>query len=288
LVRKNLAIAAAFFSVIAGFLTACTAINQHHLLTNTGQPTTITPTPTFAGNPVIQLIYPRNKLGIDPDESVNIQSIASVSLPRYISRIELWSDGSLYKTVLNSNPNLAVMLAVQSWSSPDIGSHILRLIAYDSQGQASAPVDLDIDVASANLPSAWIAQPYSKSGEISVQTGESVTIDYWGYAATGVDHIDLWSNGLLYATDISPDHSSLIHVQHVWSSIITGHFSLYARVYDIVGKSYDSSSITIEVVDRKTPFVEIVSPGNNGQITNGQVIPIIVSASDAKGINHLE
>jgi hypothetical protein len=118
--------------------------------------------------------------------------------------------------------------------------------------------------------------------------GTAVPINYWGFASAGVDRVELWSDGQLYASDTSPDHASMLHVQHDWSPTKPGIHSLYVKVFDIIGNSANSSSLSIIVTNMDPPEVSIGSPINNDQIETGHVIPITVSASDDKGISHLE
>jgi hypothetical protein len=279
-----------FFVLLSFCGSACSPGKNNTELPITGQSGTVTPTQSTAkiGTPSVELIYPPSNYAVYPGEQISIRSFAISPPPGSVNRIELWSDGMLYSTFTNPNPGETVMLSDQIWSSKTVGSHSLNLLAYNNQGEVSAPFNFKIDVNSTNLLSAWIAQPSSTNRPITVQPDTAVPINYWGFASAGVDRLELWSDGQLYASDASPDHASLLHVQHDWVPTKPGIHSLYVKVFDIIGDSANSSSLSINVIDMYPPEVGISSPSNNEQIEAGHVIPITISASDDKGISHLE
>jgi hypothetical protein len=255
--------------------------------------TPVSPTPTVAVSstpvpgPTVQIIYPPTGTQVTAGQQIAIQSAAVA--PAGIARIDLLVDGSVYTSTANPSPASTVMAASQLWSSTVQGNHTLTVVAYDTLGRVSAPASVVVNVVGTTAPPVvWFAQPYAPTGRIVVQAGDNVLLEYWATDNAGITRMELWVDGQLYATDTNPTPSTTMHIQRNWSSDSIGDHTLFARAYDTLGQSSDSATLIIGIASASPPQVNMDSPNDGDQFPVGQTVPIEVSASDSKGITHLE
>ncbi len=247
---------------------------------------TATPIPSFPSGPSIQLIYPISSTAILVGQRTVVQSAATgVS---GLTHVDLWVDGALYASTPNPLAGGTSMSVTQLWIPPSAGAHTLAVVAYDALGRPSTPAVATVQVSSGAAPVAWIAQPYAPDGNIVLQAGDTVQLSYWGSAGAGVARLELWVDGTLAYSDANSTPSLMMNVQHVWSSNILGEHSLFVRAYDTLNQHNDSAPLVIGLTDRNPPSVRIVSPADHTQVAPGQTVPVSVSASDTKGITHIE
>ncbi len=253
-------------------------------------PSTPVPTQTTAAvlpsGPFIQIIYPASGGTVLAGQQIVVQSTASGAAG--LAHVDLWVDGALYASTANPLPGGTTMAVAQPWSTSSAGSHTLAVVAYDVLGRASLTATAILQVPSAAAPTAWFAQPYTSNNNVVLQVGDSVLLDYWGSAAAGVARLELWVDGNLVYSDSNSTSSMQMEVQHTWSSDTIGEHSLVARVYDTQNQTTDSTPLVIGLTDRNAPSATIVSPVDHSQVPAGQTVLVTVSASDTKGITHLE
>ena len=245
-----------------------------------------TSAPALPPGPFIQLIYPASGGTVLSGQQIVVQSTASGAAG--LAHVDLWVDGALYASTANPLPGGTTMAVAQPWTASASGSHTLAVVAYDLLGRASVTATTIVQVPSAAAPTAWFAQPYAPNNSVVVQVGDSVQLDYWGSAAAGVARLELWVDGNLVYSDASSTPSMMMEMQHTWSSDAIGEHSLVARVYDTQNQTTDSTPLVIGLTDRNAPSATIVSPVDHSQVPAGQTVLVTVSASDSKGITHIE
>ncbi len=255
--------------------------------TLTAAPTaTSMPTPMLAPAPVVSLLYPTAGLTVAAGQQIIIQATAAGAAG--LAHTDIWVDGAVYVSIPNALPGGTSMTVAQPWTSSVPGTHTFTALAYDNLGRVSTSTTISIQVINPAPPSAWIAQPYTPNGQIVFEAGQLIQLSYWGSAADGVSRLELWVDGQLAASNTNSGQSTTMNVQQTWSSTTIGEHTLFVRVYDMLNQTTDSAPLVIGLTDTNPPSVTLVSPANGAQLAAGSTIPVVVSASDSKGITSIQ
>jgi hypothetical protein len=255
--------------------------------TATALPTpTLAPAPTQVPAPAVSLIYPTDGLTLAAGQQLIIQATANGAAG--LAHTDIWVDGALFDSLPNAQSGGTAMAIAQPWMSYTPGTHTITVVAYDNLGATSSPATVSVQVAGQALPTVGFSQPYTANGQIVYQAGDTIQLAYWGSAAAGVQRLELWVDGQLLALDTNSSQSTTMNVEHAWTSSAPGEHSLFVRVYDLLNQTSDSNTLTIGLTDRNPPSVTLASPANGTQLNPGQTIPVVISASDSKGITSIE
>jgi hypothetical protein len=97
--------------------------------------------------PVVTIQSPEDNTQITVGQPIVVQATATGA--RDISRMELYVDGTLVGTATSPNPaGQPSLTASQPWTFQQAGPHIISVVAYTAEGQASTPAGVNITVVS--------------------------------------------------------------------------------------------------------------------------------------------
>jgi hypothetical protein len=101
----------------------------------------------------------------------------------------------------------------------------------------------------------------------------------------GVSHVELYKNGVLFATDTSSPYS------FSWNTLddANGSYTLSAKAYDAAGNVGTSNTITVtvnNVADVTAPTVSVTSPANATTLTAKNLV-ITGTAKDDTGVTEI-
>jgi hypothetical protein len=113
--------------------------------------------------PTVQITFPPTGRQVAVGTQVPIHSLSQDD--RGISRVELWSGGELVETTTSSGTERAVV-AVQHWTASEVGVFNIGVRAYDSDGQASEPVIITVQVVAT---AGEVAEPLPEEPEPPTQ-----------------------------------------------------------------------------------------------------------------------
>jgi hypothetical protein len=104
------------------------------------------------------------------------------------------------------------------------------------------------------VPSAPPIQILSPVSGLTLNAGQSITIQSIATAPAGLTRVELWVDGSLYVStsSINPATTSLA-VDQIWSSTVPGMHTLLARAFDAWGRLSQSDSIEIQIVTPTAP-----------------------------------
>jgi hypothetical protein len=93
---------------------------------------------------VIELQSPEEGFEVPVGDRVLVQSVAQDDVA--VVKSELWVDGRLYEVTSAEGEAQTMLNAIQIWEAAGLGTHTLVVRAYDSQGQLSPPVSVQVTV----------------------------------------------------------------------------------------------------------------------------------------------
>lgn len=96
-----------------------------------------------------------------------------------------------------------------------------------------------------------------------------------------VSKVEFFIDGALFSTDMTAPYS----VSWDTTSITTGSHSIIAKAYDIVN-NFNTSSVTVTVVDQTLPTTSIISPVQNANVSG--TVGINANATDDVGVSKVE
>lgn len=189
---------------------------------------------------------------------------------------------------------LALMFAANSLLTPALAMSLLNSTATDlgtggrdkffGYGLVNASAAVAAAVAAGTPPTDTTAPTVSIQSIPAGTYSGVINVAVTAADATGVDHVELYVNNVLYATD------TLAPWTFTWDTTAgsDGTKTLMAKAYDAAGNVGTSAGVSVSVVNSDTvaPTVSIQSPANGSTITKSLVIK--ATASDAVGVSTMK
>lgn len=253
---------------------------------NPNQPTVVIPTPTPGGEgnlPTVQLLAPANGAQITTNQVVAVVGLTSDDSG--ITHVEFIADNVLQDTQAPPN-NPTTFQAAFQWSSNQVGTHTLTLIAYDASNNASTPASVQIAVnADTTPPQVSILAPPSPQ---NIGLGAQLTIQTVASDAAGVTQIQMLVDNQPYSQTNSqnPQGQSPFAASFIYAANVPGTHAILFRAMDSVGNVGTSNTLTVNVADNTPPGVTTNYSRFNVR-QNEQVI-VYTNATDAAGIQRVE
>ena len=98
-------------------------------------------------------------------------------------------------------------------------------------------------------PTVAILSPASGS---QVKVGETVAVQSSATDAKGVARVELWVDGLLVRSDVSPQQQPAFSVTQEWTATILGSHSVTVKAYNATGRVSDPTTVIVNVVEEGT------------------------------------
>lgn len=233
--------------------------------------------------PVVQLLAPARNAQISVLQTVQI--VIHAASENGIARIELTDDGVPLPTESIASP-VPVYSAIIPWTPTQIGTHVLRVIAYDAQNHASPPDEVAVTVLqNARKPTSIIVYPI---GVPQIELGSLLPI--YGVATddVGVTQVDLIADNQSYTSLVAPNPAGQTTFAFTfnWHALTPGSHSFIVRAYDTLNQTTDSAPLRILVVDSQSPALGVTF--DRASAMTGEPITITVSALNVSGIQKIE
>ncbi|HEX7594683.1 MAG TPA: hypothetical protein VF429_10990, partial [Anaerolineae bacterium] len=203
-----------------------------------------------------------------------------------IARIELYDDSTLVRAENAPTPAPPVFSAIIPWTPNDLGSHVLRVVAYDLTNHASAPDEVTISVTpDTRRPTAIILYPL---GSPQVEIGTLLQIQAAAIDEVAVTQLDLLVDNQLFTSVTSPNASGLSPYPTVflWPALTPGAHTLVVRAHDNQDMTNDSAPLKVQVVDTHTPVINVTFDRTNALVN--EPITVTINALDVSGIQRIE
>jgi len=230
--------------------------------------------------PNVTLLEPENGKSFKPGDVVWLKADAQ-DADGIIKKVEFYEGGTLIGSDDSKPFNFA-------WDAVTEDSYVFSAKAIDSDGASAISQQVSIKVARefANTPpTVYLKRPKDKDHfVIDNIVLEAEASDPDGY----IDRVEFYRDGtVLLNSDLTKPFS------YQWDNIGAGTYNLKARAYDFEKGMGESKTITISVspissADNDLPNVSIYSPHAEDKFIAGQIVPIIVNASDDKSIKLVE
>lgn len=246
--------------------------------------TTLTVSQIPASIPLVQLVSPITNTQISVSQTISVSVYAAADSG--VARIELFDDTTLVHAESAPTPAPPVFSAMIPWTPTDLGNHTLRVIAYDTANQASAPDEVTVSVTpDTRRPTAVILYPL---GSPQVELGTIVQLQAAAIDEVGVTQLDLVVDNQLasYVTSPAANGQSPFPLVFSWQALTPGTHTLVVRAHDNQDQTNDSSPLRIQVVDTHTPVLSIAFDRTNA-LAN-EPISITIAALDMSGIQRVE
>ena len=245
---------------------------------------TLTSQSVPASIPIVQLVSPISNTQISISQTTYLVAFAADD--NGIARVEFYDDSTLVGTENAPSSAPAVFSAVVPWTPADLGSHVLRVIAYDTTNRASAPEDMTVSVTpDTRRPTAIILYPL---GTPQLELGSILQIQAAAIDEVGVTQLDLYVDNQLagYVTAPNAAGQSPFPTVFAWPALIPGAHTLFVRAHDNQDQTNDSGPLRVQVVDTHNPAISIAFDRTNALVNDP--ITITITALDVSGIQRVE
>ncbi len=234
--------------------------------------------------PIVQLVSPITNTQVSISQTTYVVAYAADDAG--IARIELYDDNALVHAEKAPTPAPPIFSATIPWTPAEIGSHTLRVVAYDTTNQASAPAEMPVSVTpDTRRPTVLILYPL---GTPQVELGSILQIQVSAIDEVGVKQLDLLVDDKLAAYVTSPDDGgeSPFPTIFSWQPLTPGAHTLVARAHDNQDMTNDSAPLKIQVVDTHTPALSVAYDRTNALANDP--ITVTITALDVSGIQRVE
>lgn len=203
--------------------------------------------------PLVQLTVQDPELPVSTNQHVALNVVGADN--DAIARLELYDNNVLFDRAAASEPT-TVFFNQFLWSRPAPGKHVLRAVAFDASGNASAPAELSLNVITNNrAPAVMITAP---SGFKDAEIGAPLLIQGVATDDVAVTRMELIVDNQL-VTYATPDKSGGVTpfaVAIPWTPLTTGAHNIVLRAFDNQNQSDDSLRYTVRVFDNQPPVVD--------------------------------
>lgn len=95
-------------------------------------------------------------------------------------------------------------------------------------------------------PTVMILSPASG---VQVKAGETVAIQSSATDVKGVTRVELWVDGSLVRSDVSPQQQPALSVTQDWTAAVLGSHSVTVKAYNTAGRVSDPATVTVNVIE---------------------------------------
>ncbi len=240
-------------------------------------------THTSGTSPVVQLVSPLPNAQVSISQTVYVVGFATSE--NAIARVELSDDGNLVRAE-NAPAPVQTFSTMIPWTPSQIGAHILRLVAFDTNNVASTPEEITVSVTTdTRRPTALIVYPI---GAPQVDLGSVLQIYAIATDEAGVTALDLVVDNQVFTYVTTPNAAGQATLATVfaWNALAPGAHTLLVRSHDNQDQTTDSAPIKITVVDTHQPVVWLTLDRMNIGISD--TLTVTVNALDVSGIQRVE
>lgn len=104
----------------------------------------------------------------------------------------------------------------------------------------------------------------SPASGTQVKAGEIVAIQSSATDVKGVARVELWVDGSLVRSDLSPQQQPAFTVTQEWTAAVLGSHSLTVKAYNAAGRVSDPATVTVNVIEEVTatpiPLARVTLP----------------------------
>lgn len=248
---------------------------------------TLTPRPTHAAPladtmpPLVQLTVQDPELPVSAEQRVALNVLGADN--ESVTRLELYDNDVLIDQASAPAPT-NVFSNQFLWSRPTPGKHTLRAVAFDAEGNASAPAEIVLNVITNNrAPGVMITAP---SGFKDAEIGAPLLIQGVATDDVAVTRVELIVDNQLvtFVTPATPTTPFAVAIP--WTPLTTGAHNIVLRAYDTQNQSDDSLRYTVRAFDNQPPVVEAQVERVN--IPSGDALLVETLALANNGIARVE
>ena len=236
--------------------------------------------------PIVQVVSPLANGQVSINQTVYV--VAYAADDQGITRIELSDDGNSVRTENAPTPAPQIFSAIIPWTPTQTGTHVLRVVAFDTDNRASAPDEVSVSVIlDARRPTANIVYPI---GTPQVEFGSVLQIHGIATDEVGVTQVDLWVDNQLYTYVTSQDANGqsprAVPVIFAWSALTPGSHTLFLRAHDTQDQTTDSGPLKVLVANPHIPELSLTFERTSALVN--EPITVTITALDASGIARVE
>ncbi len=190
-----------------------------------------------------------------------------------VNRVEFYADGVKLGQATSAPYSF-------NWSGATVGPHVLTAVAYDNSGASTTSAAVSVTVSAPANVAPTVALTSPAAGQSFTQ-GSAITL-----AASASDVDGTVARVEFYADGVKLGQATSAPYSYSWSGATVGSHVLTAVAYDNAGASKTSAAISITVnagAPNVPPTVALTSPAPGQSFTQGSVITLAASASDADG-----
>ncbi len=220
--------------------------------------TTFAPTATLPKEslpPLLQILPSESNGPVSINETVNIAVIAADDVG--LARVELYDENVLYTAMAAPTPSPRTLTTVLTWKTAKLGTHHLRILAYDLAGKPSNPEELAYNVITDNRhPNATLIDPI---GAVNLPIGTPLVVQGVATDDVAVTRVDLYVDNQLYTYIASDENQPQLPfaVSFLWVPTSGGTHQLFLRVHDNQDQTGDSASLLVNTQDTQAPVLAV-------------------------------
>ncbi len=232
--------------------------------------------------PVLQVVAPLTNTQVSVDQTVYVVAFAAGD--NAIARIEVSDDNVPVHTETPATP-LQTLSVVIPWTPGQIGAHVLRVVAFDTNNVASGAEDISVNVTpDTRKPTSTIIYPL---GTPQVELGSILQVYAAGTDEVGVTQLDLLVDNQLYTYMTAPNPwPASFPTVFAWTATQSGNHTLVVRTHDSQDQTTDSAALKVFVVDTHSPAVSLAA--DRTVLQAGESMTVTISALDVSGIQRVE
>ncbi len=247
------------------------------------------PAPTYASlradtlPPIVQVSVLNPDVPVSVGQSVGLNVLAADNTA--ITRIAMFDNDALFA----ESPTLAPATVYSNqftWKANGLGKHTLRAVAYDANGLASMPAQVNLTVINDNrAPQVQITAPL---GVKDALVGAPLLIQGVATDDVAVTRMDLIVDNqlLTFVTSDQPEGITPFAATFSWTPTSTGLHNVVLRAYDNLGQSDDSLRSIVRVFDNQPPVV--TAQTERSPILFGDALVVQALALSNNGVEHVE
>ena len=243
-----------------------------------------TPSPRGTGGaPVVQVVSPLTNAQVSVNQTVYV--VAFAASENAVTRIELAADNTPVRSE-NAPGALQTFSAIIPWTPTQLGVHVLRVVAFDSNNVASAADEVSVSVTpDSRKPTAMILYPI---GTPQIELGSILQIYTVATDEVGVTQLDLWVDNQIYTYVTLPNPGGQLSYPNVfaWTAVSPGNHTIFVRAHDNQYQTTDSAPLRVFVADTHTPTVNVSFDRTNTLMSDP--ITVTIAALDFSGIQRVE